>query len=171
MAGVDLRDRTWGYRDESAMFPEYIGLIADLDGEMLTVMKFAHADGSARAEGFLLGERARAKFGELFGGPERAGASLGIEKPDHPLHLRGFRWKRTARPFAGRVLHVPARRYKTEESMPAAKRRLDREMGQIVQREMRGVTRLLLPRDGAVVPRTAEDSAAVGLFGDFNSEH
>lgn len=58
--GVGLRDRTWGYRDESAMFPEYIGVIADLDGEMLTVMKFAHADGSSRAEGFLLGDRARA---------------------------------------------------------------------------------------------------------------
>jgi hypothetical protein len=54
--GIGLRDRTWGYRDESAMFPEYIGLIADIDGELLTVMKFAHADGSARAEGFVLGE-------------------------------------------------------------------------------------------------------------------
>jgi hypothetical protein len=54
--GVGLRDRTWGYRDESAMFPEYIGLIADIDGELLTVMKFAHADGSSRAEGFVLGD-------------------------------------------------------------------------------------------------------------------
>jgi hypothetical protein len=63
VTGVGLRDRTWGYRDESAMFPEYIGLIADLDGELLTVMKFAHADGSARAEGFLLGETARAVTG------------------------------------------------------------------------------------------------------------
>lgn len=55
---VGLRDRTWGFRDESAMFPEYIGVIADLDGELLTVMKFAHADGTTRAEGFLLGDRA-----------------------------------------------------------------------------------------------------------------
>lgn len=54
--GVGLRDRTWGYRDESAMFPEYIGVIADIDGELLTVMKFAQADGCSRAEGFLLGE-------------------------------------------------------------------------------------------------------------------
>lgn len=60
VAGIGLRDRTWGYRDESAMFPEYIGLIADLDGELLTVMKFAQADGSTRAEGFLLGDTARA---------------------------------------------------------------------------------------------------------------
>jgi hypothetical protein len=57
--GVGLRDRTWGYRDESAMFPEYIGVIVDLDGEMLTVMKFVQADGSAMADGFVLGDCAK----------------------------------------------------------------------------------------------------------------
>jgi len=56
--GVGLRDRTWGYRDESAMWSEYIGVIADLDGELLTVMKFAGVDGSSRAEGFVLGDSA-----------------------------------------------------------------------------------------------------------------
>lgn len=56
---IGLRDRTWGFRDESTMFPEYIGLIADIGGEMLTVMKFAHPDGSSRAEGFLLGDQAK----------------------------------------------------------------------------------------------------------------
>lgn len=57
--GVGLRDRTWGYRDESQMWPEYIGLIADLDGALLTVMKFAATDGSSKAEGFLLADEPR----------------------------------------------------------------------------------------------------------------
>jgi hypothetical protein len=56
---VGLRDRTWGYRDESQMWPEYIGLIADVDGELLSIMKFMGTDGSSKAEGWLLGEEAR----------------------------------------------------------------------------------------------------------------
>lgn len=56
---VGLRDRTWGFRDESAMWPEYIAVAVDIDGEMLTVLKFALSDGSTKADGFVLGERAR----------------------------------------------------------------------------------------------------------------
>jgi hypothetical protein len=56
---VGLRDRTWGYRDESQMWPEYIGLIADIDGELLSIMKFQGADGTTKTEGYLLGSEAR----------------------------------------------------------------------------------------------------------------
>ena len=54
--GVGMRDRTWGYRDESAAWPEYFGLIADIDGRLLTIMKLARTDGTARTAGFLLGD-------------------------------------------------------------------------------------------------------------------
>ena len=56
--GVGMRDRTWGYRDESEAWPEYFGLIADIDGRLLTIMKLARTDGTARTAGFLLGEEA-----------------------------------------------------------------------------------------------------------------
>lgn len=56
---IGLRDRTWGYRDESQMWPEYIGMIVDLDGETLSVMKFAGVDGSTKTDGFLLGDEPR----------------------------------------------------------------------------------------------------------------
>jgi len=56
--GLGLRDRTWGYRDESAAWPEYIGVIADIDGALLTIMKFKGADGATACDGFLLSDSA-----------------------------------------------------------------------------------------------------------------
>lgn len=52
--GVGMRDRTWGFRDESAAWPEYYGIVVDLGGRMLTIMKFATADGGQITDGFLL---------------------------------------------------------------------------------------------------------------------
>ena len=54
--GVGLRDRTWGYRDESAMWPEYIGVVVDIEGKLLTVMKFQGSDGSTASSGFILSD-------------------------------------------------------------------------------------------------------------------
>jgi hypothetical protein len=52
--GHGLRDRTWGPRDESQAFSEYLGVVACLPRYDLTVMKFRGADGTARTHGFLL---------------------------------------------------------------------------------------------------------------------
>lgn len=90
---IGLRDRTWGFRDESTMFPEYIGLIADLDGEMLTVMKFAHPDGSSRAEGFLLGDQAKpvTALREIARDASGLFAAAEIEVEDETIALRATR--------------------------------------------------------------------------------
>ena len=58
ISGVGMRDRTWGFRDESQMWPEYAGLIADIDGRLLSVMKFMRMDGTTKVDGYLLGDEA-----------------------------------------------------------------------------------------------------------------
>jgi hypothetical protein len=54
--GFGMRDRTWGYRDESASIAEYIAITAVFDDFALTSMRFVGADGSDRTEGYRLGE-------------------------------------------------------------------------------------------------------------------
>jgi hypothetical protein len=54
LAGNGFRDRTWGYRDETAHVTEYAALIACFDDFDLTVMKFDSPTGM-RTQGFLLG--------------------------------------------------------------------------------------------------------------------
>jgi hypothetical protein len=49
-----MRDRTWGYRDESAQWIEYAGLVAVIGDTFITVMKFLGADGTLRSDGFLI---------------------------------------------------------------------------------------------------------------------
>ncbi|CQD17945.1 hypothetical protein BN1232_04064 [Mycobacterium lentiflavum] len=49
-----MRDRTWGFRDESAQWIEYAGLVAVLGDTFITVMKFLGADGTLRSDGFLI---------------------------------------------------------------------------------------------------------------------
>lgn len=41
-----MRDRTWGFRDESSQFVEYIGVVGVFDDRFLSVVKFLGADGS-----------------------------------------------------------------------------------------------------------------------------
>jgi hypothetical protein len=54
--GAGIRDRTWGYRDESAQFPEYCAIVLDIDGRMLTIMRFAQPDGGTLTDGFLMSD-------------------------------------------------------------------------------------------------------------------
>ena len=56
--GVGIRDRTWGYRDESVSIAEYVAVTAVLDDFAFTVMRFVGADGGDRTEGYRLGETA-----------------------------------------------------------------------------------------------------------------
>ncbi len=49
-----MRDRTWGFRDESAQWIEYAGLVAVIGDTFVTVMKFLGAEGTLRSDGFLI---------------------------------------------------------------------------------------------------------------------
>ncbi|NKQ54188.1 hypothetical protein HFP15_14970 [Amycolatopsis sp. K13G38] len=57
VAGHGMRDRTWGFRDESAQWVEYAGLIGVFEGTFITAMKFLGNDGSLRADGFLVDDQ------------------------------------------------------------------------------------------------------------------
>jgi hypothetical protein len=54
--GQGMRDRTWGFRDESAQWQEYAGLVGVFGGSFVTAMKFLGFEGGTRAEGFLVDE-------------------------------------------------------------------------------------------------------------------
>jgi hypothetical protein len=56
--GFGMRDRTWGYRDESVSIAEYVAVTAVFPGFALTCMRFAGPDGSDRTEGYRLGRTA-----------------------------------------------------------------------------------------------------------------
>jgi hypothetical protein len=52
--GYGMRDRTWGFRDESAQWIEYAGVIAVAEDSFITAMKFLGADGTVRGDGFFI---------------------------------------------------------------------------------------------------------------------
>jgi hypothetical protein len=56
--GFGLRDRTWGYRDESVSIAEYIAVVGVFDDFAITSMRFLGADGTDRTEGYRLAEGA-----------------------------------------------------------------------------------------------------------------
>ena len=58
--GFGMRDRTWGYRDESVSIAEYIAVIALFDDFAVTSMRFLGADGADRTEGYRLADAAEA---------------------------------------------------------------------------------------------------------------
>jgi hypothetical protein len=63
-----LRDRTWGFREESAQWIEYAGLVTVIGDTFITVMKFLGADGRLRSDGFVIdADRSRAITDVTFG--------------------------------------------------------------------------------------------------------
>ena len=54
VAAMGFRDRTWGFRDESAQWIEYAALMAVVDDSFITVAKFLGADGALRSDGFMI---------------------------------------------------------------------------------------------------------------------
>jgi hypothetical protein len=63
-----LRDRTWGFRDESAQWIEYAGFVAVIGDTFITVIKFLGADGTQRADGFIIdADQSRAIADVTFG--------------------------------------------------------------------------------------------------------
>jgi len=50
---LGYRTRTWGYRDDSNQFQEYVSLQICLPSADMTVMKFRYSDGSQATDGFV----------------------------------------------------------------------------------------------------------------------
>ena len=52
--GFGMRDRTWGFRDESAQWMEYAAVVGIFDGVFVSAMKFLNADGGMKSDGFVI---------------------------------------------------------------------------------------------------------------------
>lgn len=52
--GVGFRDRSWGYRDESAHITEYLSFMAYFDDFAFTALRILDVEGGNRMEGFFL---------------------------------------------------------------------------------------------------------------------
>jgi len=76
--GVGLRDRTWGFRDETAAFAEYLAVMLDLGDGFVTAIKFLSNDGEATMHGFHLAEEAT-PVEELHVTRDAAGLVVGVE--------------------------------------------------------------------------------------------
>ncbi|MEZ0366049.1 hypothetical protein ACAG26_20445 [Mycobacterium sp. pUA109] len=65
--GYGMRDRTWGFRDESAQWVEYAGLIVADDTSFITAIKFVGTDGALAIDGFAIdGEHSASITGATF---------------------------------------------------------------------------------------------------------
>ncbi|MGW5385004.1 DUF7065 domain-containing protein [Nocardia sp. NPDC003963] len=53
-AGHGMRDRTWGFRDESSQWVEFAALFVVDDSAFVSAMKFRGADGTSTADGFVI---------------------------------------------------------------------------------------------------------------------
>jgi hypothetical protein len=53
---LGFRTRTWGFRDDSQHFQEYISLFICLESSDITVMKFRWPDGSLRTDGVVVSQ-------------------------------------------------------------------------------------------------------------------
>jgi hypothetical protein len=51
---VGMRDRTWGFRDESAQWIEYAGVVGLFGDTFVTSMKFLGVDGGLMTDGFVI---------------------------------------------------------------------------------------------------------------------
>ncbi|MEV0367120.1 hypothetical protein ACIBEK_10115 [Nocardia fusca] len=54
VAGHGMRDRTWGFRDESAQWVEFAALFVVDESTFVTAMKFRGADDALTADGFVI---------------------------------------------------------------------------------------------------------------------
>lgn len=74
LAADGFRDRTWGYRDESAHIVEYLSFMALFDDFGFTALHFIDSEGGHRVEGFCLSEDSVTRVTEV--GATRDGAGL-----------------------------------------------------------------------------------------------
>jgi hypothetical protein len=59
LRGRGFRDRTWGYRDESQTWTEYVAVIGCFPDFDITFMKFKGVDGSMTVEGYQIADELR----------------------------------------------------------------------------------------------------------------
>jgi hypothetical protein len=69
-----FRDRTWGYRDESAHIVEYLSFMAVFEDFGFTALRFLDIEGGNRIEGFCLSETSVTRVSQV--GATRDGAGL-----------------------------------------------------------------------------------------------
>jgi hypothetical protein len=72
--GDGFRDRSWGYRDESAHIVEYLSFMAIFDDFGFTALRFLDVEGGDRVEGFLLSDGATGRITAV--GATRDGSGL-----------------------------------------------------------------------------------------------
>jgi hypothetical protein len=65
VAGLGMRDRTWGFRDEAAQWVEYAGIVGIVDGGFVTAMKFLGPDGNLKADGFWVDDNGAVPITEI----------------------------------------------------------------------------------------------------------
>jgi hypothetical protein len=111
-SGTGLRDRTWGYRNESSQWDEYQYLMAEIDDSFITLMKIrGTVDDTQRNLGFLLteGEQENVDFSFAFNGSGLFN-DVTVDLPSGPITLEiterpaGFwvpmGWRQTGKVFS-----------------------------------------------------------------------
>ena len=73
VAGKGMRDRTWGFRDESSMWVEYIGVVGVFGDSFITVMKFLGSNGDLKTDGFIIDEHGARSVPDMGIGRDAAG--------------------------------------------------------------------------------------------------
>jgi hypothetical protein len=110
--GTGLRDRTWGYRNESSQWDEYQYLMAEIDDSFITLMKIrGTVDDTQRNLGFLLteGEQENVDFSFAFNGSglfndvtvELPSGSVTLEITERPAAFWvPMGWRQTGKVFS-----------------------------------------------------------------------
>lgn len=73
---LGFRTRTWGFRDDSQQFQEYISLFICLESMDITVMKFRWPDGSLRTDGVLISNAGTTAINNLHVTRDSAGQAI-----------------------------------------------------------------------------------------------
>jgi hypothetical protein len=87
---LGFRTRTWGFRDDSNQFQEYVSLFICLESCDITAMKFRWPDGSLKTDGFVVSDQQHARISDMSIWRDSAGqvTRLGLELDDgHSLTL------------------------------------------------------------------------------------
>jgi len=76
---LGFRTRTWGFRDDSQQFQEYISLFICLESSDITVMKFRWPDGSLRTDGVVVSEDSAVAVADMHVTRNSAGQPIRLE--------------------------------------------------------------------------------------------
>lgn len=98
--GLGFRTRTWGYRDDSNQFEEYISVFACCGSFDVTAMKFKQADGSLKAGGRVVDdEGGEIAVGDLHVRRGPAGLPLSVTLDLADGHTLPLVWKKVHAEF------------------------------------------------------------------------